>query len=259
MSNQNEHTRVDLIGSDDHDKYLLRGSREIRQILQGLIDGHALVTAQLSPGQQSFLTALIALPDDGSSVLVDASADEHINQRVSNSEKLICMTQLDKIRIQFELQTPAATNHDGHPAFRAAVPDQLFRLQRREFYRLQTPVTHAVSCRIPIPQADGKKISLETRVIDISAGGVAVVVPPDNVPFSADMEFIDCQLQLPELGTIAVRLRVRNIFRLTNRNGIQMLRAGCEFVDLPRSADNAIQRYIFKVERERSARERGRL
>lgn len=259
MSIQNEHTRVDLIGADEHEKYLLHGTREIRQILQGLIDGRALITAQLSQGHQSFLTTVIGMAEDGSSVLIDASADELINQRVGGSEKLVCMTQLDKIRIQFQLQTPAATVHAGHPAFRAPMPTELLRLQRREFYRLQTPVTHAITCHIPMPLADGRTVQLEARVIDISAGGVAVVVPPDDAPFSADMEFVDCSLQLPDVGTLKVKLKVRSLFRLTNRNGIEMLRAGCQFVDLQPSVDNAIQRYIFKVERERSARERGRL
>lgn len=259
MSNQNDDTRVDLLGSDDFEKYLLYGSREIRQILQGLIDHHALITAQTVPGHQSFLTTVVALPDDGASIIIDAGPDEHINQRVGNAERLVCMSQLDKIRIQFDLPAPALTRYENRPAFRAPVPAQLLRLQRREFYRLQTPVTHTVTCRIPLPQPDGRTLELETRVIDISGGGIAVVVPPDNVPFGADMEFENCKLTLPELGTIPVRLKVRNLFRLTNRNGVEMLRAGCEFVDLPRSADNAIQRYIFKVERDRSARERGRL
>lgn len=259
MSNQNEQTRVDLLGSDNYQKYLLHGRREIRQVLQGLIDGHALLTAQVSPGHQSFLTALVAVPDDDGPLLIDASADTLINERVGAAEKLVCMTQLDKIRIQFELHAPAATTHEGRPAFRAAVPSELLRLQRREFYRLQTPVTHTVTCQIPITQPDGRTVTLEARVIDISGGGVAVVVPPDNLPFSPETEFVDCRLTLPELGTLTVKLKVRNLFRLTNRNGIEMLRAGCEFIDLPRSADNAIQRYIFKVERDRSARERGRL
>ena len=42
-------------------------------------------------------------------------------------------------------------------------------------------------------------------------------------------------------------------------SGAELLRAGCEFADMPRGAEDAIQRYILKVERERNARDRGRL
>lgn len=259
MSNQNEHTRVDLLASDEHERYLVHGRREIHQILQGLIDGRALVTAMIAPGPQSFLTAVVAVGEDDQWIILDASGDSHINQRVGMAERLVCVTQLDKIRIQFALSNPANVSHQGRPAVRAPMPDEVLRLQRREYYRLQTPVTHSVTCHIPLRGVDGKARTMEVRVLDISGGGVAVIVPPDDLPMAKDMEFPDCQLHLPEAGPLTVRLKVRNLFRLTNRNGISMLRAGCEFLDLPRNADAAIQRYILKVERERSAREHGRL
>jgi flagellar brake protein len=255
MQNLNEQTRVELLQSDDYAKYLLRGHREIQQVLQGLVESRTLVSANIAPGQQSFLTAVIQVDDEN--ILIDASPDELINQKVGTAERLVCAGHVDKIRVQFALESPARFNMDGHPGFRAALPTEVLRLQRREFYRLQTPVTHTINCLIPVIQADGKRASVEARVLDISAGGVAVVVPPEGLQFSTNTEFTDCQLTLPGVGSIPVRLRVRNLFRLTNRNGIEMLRAGCEFVDLPGSADNAIQRYIFKVERDRSARERG--
>jgi c-di-GMP-binding flagellar brake protein YcgR len=36
-----------------------------------------------------------------------------------------------------------------------------------------------------------------------------------------------------------------------------MLRAGCQFIELPEAMNTAIHRYILRVERERGARERG--
>jgi len=35
------------------------------------------------------------------------------------------------------------------------------------------------------------------------------------------------------------------------------MRSGCQFIDLPGAMVNLIQRYIFKVERERKARAQG--
>ena len=64
---------------------------------------------------------------------------------------------------------------------------------------------------------------------------------------------------LPDLGIVTARLQVRNVFEITNRNGIRMLRAGCQFMGLSGNASSMIQRYILKIERERSARERGAL
>ena len=47
-------------------------------------------------------------------------------------------------------------------------PDSLLRLQRREFYRLQTPLSHSVSCTIALPQADGSRRNTDLRILDIS-------------------------------------------------------------------------------------------
>lgn len=105
---------------------------------------------------------------------------------------------------------------------------------------------------MPLPGAG----EMTLRIIDISGGGIAIAVPPAETPFSPGDEFSGCWIKLPDSPPISARLTVRNLFRLTTPNGIGMLRAGCEFSDMPRGADEAIQRYIFKIERQRSARQR---
>ena len=56
---------------------------------------------------------------------------------------------------------------------------------------------------------------------------------------------------MPEVGTISATLQVRNVFRVTERGGTE-LRAGCQFIGLPGSADALIQRYILRMEKERA-------
>jgi c-di-GMP-binding flagellar brake protein YcgR len=103
---------------------------------------------------------------------------------------------------------------------------------------------------------ESKVVSVEADVVDISGGGLAITVPPNGIVFEPDMEFADCRLMLPEVGPIATALRVRNLFRITNRDGSVVLRAGCEFLNLSASMASSIQRYILRTERERNARER---
>lgn len=257
MANDNEQTRVELLRADDDEKYLLRDEREIRHTLASLVTGRALITAHLSPGNQSFLTALLSLTDNDSALLLDGSTDESINTRVAQAAQVTCVTQLHNVRIQFTIGTPTRMQVDGRPAFRTPLPDTVLRLQRREFYRLHTPVTQSVTCTIPIADAADGGTTVAVRIIDIGGGGIAVAVPPSGVAFEPHMEFPDCTLRLPDADPIGTRLVVRNLFRLVNRNGVEMLRAGCQFLDLPRNADTVIQRYILKIERERNARERG--
>lgn len=259
MATDHDDTRIELIHAADEARYVLRDARDILAILRKLVSARALVNARLAPGGESMLSTLVEVAEDGSSVLLDGSADALQNQRMERAEALDCATQLDKVRVQFLLRGQRFVLEDGKPGFRAPPPDALLRLQRREFYRLQTPVVEPLSCTLSLPQPDGSRREARLRILDISGGGVAIAVPPVGIPFEPGTEFEHCQLHLPDTAPITARLVVRNLFRITRRDGAEVLRAGCEFVEMARGADDAIQRYILKVERERSARERGRL
>ncbi len=249
--------KFELLQAEENSRYLLRGKADILYNLRSLMQKRAMLSAFIDASADSFLTAIVAISDDERYLVLDAASDPAINRRVEESEQLICVAQLDKIKIQFAAHQIERVTHEGHDAFRTPVPDVLLRLQRREYYRLTAANPHTLSCLIPVT-VDGQKkiISVEAAVVDISGGGLAVLVPPGEVAFEPEMEFADCRLMLPETGPIATSLRVRNLFRITNRDGSIMLRAGCEFVDLTASMASTIQRYILKAERERNARER---
>ena len=252
MTIEHELTRVELLQADDPSKYLLKDRREIAAVLHRLVDARALLRARAIPGDDSFLTALLQVDDENSALVLDGSPDEAVNARLGRAAQLDCVTQLDKVRIQFMLEQPMLQTWGRGTAFRAAMPAELLRLQRREFYRLQAPATHSLSCSVPLPDAG----EMTWRIIDISGGGIAIAVPPSDASFSPGDEFSGCRIKLPDNPPINAHLTIRNLFRLTTRNGIGMLRAGCEFSHMPPGADATIQRYILKIDRQRSARQR---
>lgn len=256
MATEHNQTRVELLHADDEARFLLRDPREILQLLKSLISARALTTAHLEPGSQSFLTVILDLIEANGALLIDGSKDEAINKQIEAAERITCITQLDRIRIQFALSGATRSDRDDGPVFAAPLPTEVLRLQRRDFYRLSMPVTHAVTCAIPMPLPGGGQKTVSLRILDISGGGIAVVVPPSDFPFEPGMEFSGCELKLPEVEPIRAQLTVRNLFRLVTRNGVEMFRAGCKFSVLPAHAESVIQRYILKVERERNARER---
>lgn len=243
-------TRIELLEADDISRYLIHREREIKFILRQLRDARALIQAYAQDSNQSFLTAILDFDDDNNRLLLDVSSDATLNAQLSAGRALDCVTQLDKVRIQFRVNEVQLRPWKDGQAFAAALPDKLLRLQRREFYRLQTPATHTLKCVIPLENERETVL----RILDISGGGVAVAVPPDNLPFTPGLEYPGCLIELPDSMPVSARLIVRNLFRLTTRNGVELLRAGCEFADMPPGAEEAIQRYIFKVERDRSAR-----
>lgn len=252
--------RFELMQADDYGKYLLHSKKEILFILRAMCEKGSLITVYFNQGNDFLLTTLLAVAADGSAMLLDPGSNAEMNRKALASEKLTFIATHEKVKIQFTVKRLSSTEYRGREAFRAAIPDELLRLQRREFYRLTTPVAHPLRCAIPVRLADGTKTTFETTVVDISGGGLAVVTPPpEGAEFETDHLFENCRIELPEVGTVLATLRVRNVFEFTLRNGSKSRRAGCQFIDLPGHMLTLIQRYIIRVERERKARESGML
>ncbi len=249
--------RFELMQADDYSKYLLHSQKEILFILRAMRDKGSLITVYFNQGNDFLLTSLLSVSADGSGMQFDPGSNAEMNRRALESEKLVFIASHEKVKIQFTVRRLTRTEFEGREAFRAAIPDELLRLQRREFYRLTAPIAHPLRCSIPVKLADGTESIIESTVIDISGGGLGVLVPPEGVEFEADHLFENCRLELPEVGTVLATLRVRNVFEFTLRSGTKNKRSGCEFVDLPGHMLNLIQRYIIRVERERKARETG--
>lgn len=249
--------RFELMQADDYGKYLLHSKKEILFILRAMRDKGDLVTVYFNQGNDFLLTSLLAVSAEGNSMLLDPGGNNEMNRKALASDKLVFIASHDKVKIQFSVNRLTEASHEGRPAFRAAVPDEMLRLQRREYYRLNAPVAHPLRCAIPVKLADGSRTTVETTVIDISGGGLAVMAPPEGVEFETDHLFENCRIELPGIGTVIATLRVRNVFEFTQRSGMKSKRSGCQFIDLPGPMLTLIQRYIIRVERERKARETG--
>ena len=63
-------------------------------------------------------------------------------------------------------------------------------MRRRENFRLIVPIRPPVKCVIPIPQPEeAPAVTVEVNVIDISGGGIGIVMPHEDVGFAPDMVF----------------------------------------------------------------------
>ncbi|WP_407278258.1 flagellar regulator YcgR PilZN domain-containing protein [Aromatoleum evansii] len=241
------------LDADAFARYAVRDPLEVAHLLKALVEKRLLLTAFIDGGE-SFITLTLAVTDDGA-VIVDACPDEIRNAKAGSAARLVCTTRLDNVKLQFALETPARIDYAGRPALRAALPESIIRLQRREFYRLPTPQTEPLVCVITHVPENGRRQEVLVRIVDISGGGLAVLVPPRELPFEPGTEYSQCSLRLPDGNPLPVSLKVRNLFEVEKANGVKVLRAGCEFMGLSNPATARIQRYMFKLERDRRMRE----
>lgn len=233
----------------DDERYLVRDPRQIRLLMQALVDQRAALGAHPDGRGQSFPSAVLEVDDDG--LLLDGSPRLSVNRRAAGAGFLLCFAQVDRVRVRFRVERPRLQERDGCVAFRTALPGEIYHLQRREFYRLETPVVDSPWCVFPDP-AGGDP--LRWRVADISAGGMAVLLPADQQELELQQRYPGCVLELPDGTAITLAVVVCSLVTRTRPDGTQQQRAGLRFEDLPRGADALIQRHIFRIERKRMAR-----
>lgn len=251
-----EAARNEILEIDRFPDYLIRDPRSIAQIIRSLAEKRCMVSVYITPGL-SFVSAVLGLSANGEEVILDSSPDQQLQGRALEAETLTCVTRLDGIRVQFTLDSPYQGFEEGLKTILCALPEVVLRLQRREFYRLPVPVNNPVTCQINLPQADGSMKAFSLRALDISNGGVSLLMALDELPITPGMLLEHCLLSIPDSEPAPIILRVRNRFNVESRTGSHSSRLGCEFQGLSARLSNNIQRYIFKVERERRALQPG--
>ncbi|MDD5329483.1 MAG: flagellar brake protein [Sulfuricella sp.] len=234
---------------DDYSKYSVSWKKEIVFILRAIMEKGELLTAHFDRGRNFILTSIVDVDPEQGEVILDFGANAVMNQKILASDRILFVTTHDRVKVQFTAGWIEQTRFEGRDSFRIELPESLIKLQRREYYRVTTPIAHPLKCAIAVD--GGQKI--EMPIVDISIGGIGVVLPQAEAGLEPGMTFRGCQLVLPDIGQIAATLEIRNVFEVTLRNGHINKRAGCQFVNLPANMQSMIQRYIIKVERERRA------
>ncbi|MGE8250964.1 MAG: flagellar regulator YcgR PilZN domain-containing protein, partial [Stenotrophomonas bentonitica] len=96
------------------DRYLVRNPRQIRQLLQALIDQRSLINAHLGGRDQSFPTAVLELDADDDWLLLDGSPSEPSNRAAGEAGHLLCFAQLDRVMVRFRLDGLERVRNEGH-------------------------------------------------------------------------------------------------------------------------------------------------
>lgn len=249
---------INRLEEDFKDNYEISARPEVLSILRGICDQGALISFSFNFGDDFLLTTILSISADGTAMILDRGANMKMNRKALLADRINCESRKENVKIRFVLHRLTAVSHDGREAFLAAVPDSLIRLQRRKHYRLAIPKASPLTACVPLRREDGVVMLLRAELVDISGGGMCIRMPVDKPCLDSDMELFGVTFVLPGIGGVAVDMRVRNIHDETMANGRILRRAVCEFIALPNPTMNLIQRYIFKVQRERLARVAGR-
>jgi c-di-GMP-binding flagellar brake protein YcgR len=238
-------------GADDLSRFLIRSPAQIGQILRAIADHGELVTAYFNRGREFLLTAIVDVDIPGKTVLIDRATEPALNEKLLASDRIVLVSAHEKVKVQFSARQVREAQSGGRPAFAFALPVDLLKLQRREFFRVRAAAGEPVRCRLPLTDRD----LLDLPVLDISIGGIAAHAPLPAALAQVGRLFPRASLQIGDGGAFIVDLELRNVNAVRLPNGIDALRCGFRFVGLPEVAQQQIQRYILRVERDRKSRE----
>lgn len=239
-----------MTSADKHDdRFTVQSAVEVAYILNAVMQSGQMVTAHYGDGADFLVTAILAINRQAAEVLLDASRDAESNRRLVNAAKVSFVTSQDRVKVQFKSDQVRLVTHAGRPALRIPLPQSLLKFQRREFYRVDTPVIKPVRCRLMMPEGP-----VDTVVVDISLGGLCLTGFPDTLRLEAGMKIEDNLVDLGEAGQFSVSLQVRSMSNVQLRNGNNSRRAGCMFLKLPPGAEALLQRYIIRLERDQRAK-----
>lgn len=238
----------------DLERFRTEDRLEINRVLRDLARRSELTTIYFGNTRDFVLTSVIGADSENDRVYLDYGADEDANRRLLSADRLQFIANHNRVRVQFSSDRIEIAEYEDGPAFVIPFPDSMVRIQRREFYRLSTPIGAPLACRFVL---DGQEI--QATVVDISLGGIGLLEPGQAIELKVNPGDIieDCTIDLPEEGLIETAIEVRNSFEVVNRAGHEQHRVGCRFLSLNPRMNAQIQRYIHKVELERRRRTRG--
>lgn len=257
---------IGLLNPEHYADFQIRNESEIMLMLRRMRDQRVLINVFIDGGPHRFVSAVLDAGARG--VVFDAPADERLGRHAGGAEVLTVSAQLDGVRIQFDVPGAKAALFEKLPALHAPLPRSVIRLQRRDTYRLAVPLHNPVGCTVHYqprtpegagPDAPPPEPIVETpRVVDISMEGLGLVFNDPQIPLSIGMDLPGTKITLPDSESTQLLLRVRNLHHSTTPQGGRAVRAGCQMIDVPSRFTQLIQRYIFKVERERRLMEADR-
>ncbi|HKO87506.1 MAG TPA: flagellar brake protein [Burkholderiales bacterium] len=234
------------LASEEYARFRIFARAEIVGLLVGLEEERSPVTLYFN--NTSFIVSrVLSVDTTGKAIILDLGSDPVANEQMMAAPEVLAVTTLHNVTLEFSLGPVHPLELDDGPAIRAALPEFMLRLQRRENFRVPTPVLRPVSLALPGKDAGGPALLL--RITDISCGGLGVESDASAAHLKTGDVLDNCRFDLPEVGQVVAAVEVRHIDRNEEGNKLR-LRFGLRFLTLSPQMAALVQRYVMKLERE---------
>jgi len=238
---------LDAIGGiDPYAEFRVQHPREIAGLLKELATDNGPVILS-GPDAIGFTTVVWTVDSSQQRVTFSADADSPQLQRLLELEEITCVAYLDAVKLQFDVEQPVLVRGNKTCALQANMPREMYRFQRRRAFRVRTLGRGSPTALLRHPSLPDMQLGL--RVLDVSIGGCALMLPGDVPPLLAGLEIRGVRIELDADTRFDTDLLLHHVTVIQNPS--RGARLGCEFRHVQPQAQRALQRYIDQTQKRR--------
>ena len=242
------------------DDFRITSTREIlatlRQLQQGNVRLHLNRGSGSGHSRHSLPVTVWSVEDEhiGFSIDINVSATDASLLALLEGDDVVAVGCVDAVKLQFEARAMVLVHGARASVLRCACPREMFRFQRRGAFRVQPLARSAPLARLrhsadaPSPlSASNTGVALALRVLDVSIGGCALLLPADLPGMPAGSVIRQVEVRLDDDTHFHVDLRLQHATSLNVESG--GMRLGCEFVNADAATLRALQRFIDQTQK----------
>ena len=166
-------------GIDPYAEFRIQQSREIVALLKQLATDSTPVILS-GPGAAGLTTVIWTIDTAQQRINFSADADSPQLQRLIELEEATCVAYLDSVKLQFDVDHLVLVRGAKICSLQADMPREMYRFQRRSSFRVRTLGRGTPTALLRHPSIPDMQLGL--RVLDVSIGGCALLLPGDVPP-----------------------------------------------------------------------------
>ncbi|AHM72565.1 flagellar brake protein [Yersinia hibernica] len=237
------------------ENFLKTNKLAICAILRDLRKNDTAVMVMHARGQ--FISRILDVVAETNQFIFDFGSVTHENIAALAANQLTIIAEPTGAKIEFSCSPLKEIKYLSLPAFSTSIPDSLYFIQRREYFRVNIPQWPAYYCAGKF--ADGSKFSY--TLADVSLGGMGVyAVKGGEFPLQGCGILRDVSVDLCGFGIFKLDLQfIRAIDKqVVNNKGetLTMQRLSFKFSRLSPIQEKGLQRAIFELEKQQTAKAR---
>ncbi len=224
--------------------------RQIVHNLLILVKNKCLLSVRFGDGKAFFLTAILEVNEADNSIVFDCGPKEELNKQLLKSPRVTFQADFAGIKCSFKGNGLKQILYNEEPAFSMPIPESIYWMQRREFFRIKSPRSKGSYCQLIFEN----QTSVNLMLYDISLTGFSLLNTSTEISdlLIPGMQMEKSRLVLSGAGEDAISFKVcsKLIINPDKIAALKIKKIGCSFTRITPLFESTVQRYINQLQRE---------